>query len=74
MAPDRPRLREARAHAGLTQTELARLAGVRQPHIARWERGDHLPRVDSAIRVAAALKTTVEALWLPAEDQHQKAA
>jgi transcriptional regulator with XRE-family HTH domain len=63
MDPDRPRLREARVRAGLTQTELAGLTGARQPHIARWESGKQLPRVDTALRLAAALKTTVDAIW-----------
>jgi transcriptional regulator with XRE-family HTH domain len=59
----RPALREARVQAGLTQDELAGMTGYRQPHIARWESGKQLPRVDTALRLAAALKTTVEALW-----------
>jgi putative transcriptional regulator len=63
MASERPRLREVRVQAGLTQTDLAGLTGFRQPHIARWESGKQLPRVDTALRLAAALKTTVEAIW-----------
>lgn len=63
MLPARPRLREARAEAGLTQVELAGLIGARQPHVARWESGAQVPRVDTALRLAQALNTTVEALW-----------
>lgn len=58
-----PRLREARAMAGLTQAALADLVGVEQPHIARWESGAQLPRVDRAVGLACALATTVEAIW-----------
>ena len=66
-----PQLREARADAGLTQKALADLVGVEQPHIARWERGAQLPRVDGAVRLASALGTTVEAIW-PGEPTHSK--
>lgn len=58
-----PQLREARVDAGLTQKALADLVGVEQPHIARWERGTQLPRLDRAINIASALGTTVEAIW-----------
>ncbi len=56
-------LRRARAAAGLTQKALGDLVGVEQPHIARWESGSQLPRVDRAVRLASVLGTTVEALW-----------
>jgi transcriptional regulator with XRE-family HTH domain len=63
-----PRLREARLAAGLTQQALAARVGARQPHIARWELGQ-LPRVDKAVRLAAALDTTVEAIWSTPDPQ-----
>jgi len=56
-------LRRARVAAGLTQKALADLLGVEQPHIARWESGTQLPRVDRAVRLASALGTTVETIW-----------
>lgn len=58
-----PRLREARQSAELTQQALADRVGARQPHVARWESGAALPRVDTAVRLAAVLGTTVEAIW-----------
>ncbi|MBN1530696.1 MAG: helix-turn-helix transcriptional regulator [Thermoleophilaceae bacterium] len=73
MALDRPRLRDARVRAGLTQRELAALTGFRQPHIARWE-GGQVPRVDTALRLAGALETTVEELWLPEPEREGRAA
>src|SRR4051812_10831032 len=67
-------LRQARLQAGLTQRALAELVGVRQPHIARWETGAQLPRVDTAVRIAVALDTTVEALWPPPDKRAGTAA
>lgn len=40
-------LRRARRHAGLSQRELARLAGVPQSSVARIERGALSPRADT---------------------------
>src|SRR4051794_12393475 len=49
------RLREARQAAGLTQQQVADRLGVPRPNVARWESGTQLPRVDAALRVAAAV-------------------
>lgn len=72
MTQHRPRLREARLAASLTQQALAERVGVRQQHVARWEGGAHEPRVSVALRLAAALGTTVEALWQAPEPQTTK--
>jgi transcriptional regulator with XRE-family HTH domain len=40
-------LKEARRNAGLTQRELARLAGVPQPAVSRIERDHVSPRLDT---------------------------
>jgi len=42
--------------------------GIPRPNVARWESGTQLPRVDTALRLAAILGTTVEALWTPVTD------
>jgi transcriptional regulator with XRE-family HTH domain len=63
MAHHRIPMREARQNAGLSQQGLADRLGVHQPDVARWESGRVMPRVDTALRLAAALGTTVEALW-----------
>ncbi|HET7056775.1 MAG TPA: helix-turn-helix transcriptional regulator [Thermomicrobiales bacterium] len=44
-----------RERKGLTQTALARAIGVRQPVIARIESGDHVPTIETLIKIASAL-------------------
>ncbi len=39
----------------LTQTELARMLGMRQPHIARLEAGEHEPSLSTLSRLARVL-------------------
>jgi transcriptional regulator with XRE-family HTH domain len=62
------RLRATRLQAGLSQAQLAERAGTRQYSVSRWEQGK-FPQVPAAIRIAAALDTTVEAVW---GDQQQE--
>jgi predicted transcriptional regulator len=47
-------IRQARAAAGLTQAELARRAGVKQPEIARLEAAGANPRISTLNKVVAA--------------------
>ena len=47
----------------LSQRQLAALVGVRKTTIGEIERGERLPNVVTAIRIAKALHTTVEELW-----------
>ncbi|MGA7282522.1 MAG: helix-turn-helix transcriptional regulator [Acidimicrobiia bacterium] len=56
------RLRAMRNRAGLTQADLAAIAGVSRQLVGAVEAGNHLPRVDSAIALAAALG--VDVVWL----------
>jgi DNA-binding XRE family transcriptional regulator len=56
------RLRQLREAGGLTQTALAARAGVSRQLVGAVEAGRHLPRVDAAASLAAALDTTVESL------------
>jgi DNA-binding XRE family transcriptional regulator len=44
-----------RVDHGLTQTALGRLLGMPQPAIARLESGDHVPSLDTLIRISDAL-------------------
>ena len=56
-------VRAHRRRAGLTQAELAAAAGVSRQAVAAVEAGRHAPAVDAALRLAAALQTTVEQLF-----------
>jgi len=51
------KLRKARKAAGLTQADLAHLAGVTQAYISKLENGERLrPRFDILDRLALALR------------------
>jgi ribosome-binding protein aMBF1 (putative translation factor) len=54
------RLREARTSKKLTQEQLAKLAGTRQPNIARLESGRVLPHLDQLAKIARALGMRLE--------------
>jgi DNA-binding XRE family transcriptional regulator len=58
-------LRDLREAAGLTQAQLAARAGVSRQLVGAVEVGKHLPRVDAALALAAALGVDVAALFLP---------
>ena len=63
-------IKEARIAAGLSQSELAKRAGIHYRTIQNWESGGRLPRsLDSVIRAAQVLGTTSEAL-LGVADQY----
>jgi transcriptional regulator with XRE-family HTH domain len=51
------RLREQR---GLSQRDLARQTGIKQPQIARLEKGDRLPTLDTLWRLLDALGARIE--------------
>ena len=55
-------LLHARRRAGLTQRALAARAGVAQPTIARIERSDAVPRVDTLERLLRACGEAIEAV------------
>jgi transcriptional regulator with XRE-family HTH domain len=59
------RIRALRLTRGLTQVQLAELAGVSRQLVGAVEAERHLPRVDAAVRLATALATTVEELLAP---------
>ncbi len=44
-----------RAEHKLTQAELARMLGMRQPHVARLEAGEHEPSLATLSRLARVL-------------------
>ena len=57
------KLKDLRDYHGTSQSELARRIGVGKTTISEIERGDRLPNVLTAIRIARALETTVEEIW-----------
>jgi putative transcriptional regulator len=57
------RVREVRREHRITQAELAGLVEASRQTIISIERGDYAPSVLLALRIAAALNTTVDALF-----------
>lgn len=55
----------AREIAGLTQSGLEAISGVSQPVIARLERGETSPQIDTLLKVLAPLGKTLAVIDLP---------
>ncbi len=53
------RIKVRRVELYLKQSELGDLLGVTQAHISEWEIGRRALRVEQALELAKALKTTV---------------
>ena len=63
---------EARKMAGLTQTELAKLIGSKQPVIARLEDADYEGHSLTMLqRIVIALKQRIEINFVPVEGQQE---
>lgn len=58
------RIKEFRARYDLTQEELAKKVGVRRETIVFLEKGKYNPSLKLAYRVAKALETTIEELFI----------
>ena len=50
---------EARRERGISQRQLEVMSGVKQPQIARMERGDANPQLDTLLKVLAPLGKTL---------------
>jgi transcriptional regulator with XRE-family HTH domain len=64
-------LRRERRREGLSQEELARLAGLHRTAIGFLERGERVPKIDTLVRLADSAGTTTTRLldgiyWIPA--------
>lgn len=55
-------LKKLRAERGLSQVELANMAYVTQPAVARWEKGNRLPSAEMITRLAQCLDVDVRKL------------
>lgn len=62
------RIKEFRARYDLTQADLAKKVGVRRETIVFLEKGRYNPSLNLAYKVAKALKTTIDELFI-FEDQ-----
>lgn len=69
-------IRARRERIGLTQVQVAELAGISQPSIAQFEAGKFIPADRSKVALARALGTTPGELfpWPPMEDLVSDAA
>lgn len=56
------RIRLFRTQRGLTQEALAEKVGVSRQAVAKWEKGDTLPDIESCIRLADAFGVPLEVL------------
>ncbi|MBE6084731.1 MAG: helix-turn-helix transcriptional regulator [Selenomonas ruminantium] len=56
-------IKDLRLANGLTQKELAEIAGVTVICYQHYEYGKRVPDARIAVRIANALHTTVEQLW-----------
>lgn len=55
---------EKRKALKMTQPQLAELLNVPYTQIQHWEKGRRIPAADTAVRLARALNTTVEELFI----------
>jgi len=58
------RIKELRARYNLTQEQLAIRVGVRRETIVFLEKGKYNPSLELAHKVAKALKTTIDELFI----------
>lgn len=55
-------LKMYRVKAGMTQEEIAEKLGVSRQAVAKWERGESLPDIESCIELSTLFGTTVDML------------
>ena len=60
-------IKRRRQELKLTQKQVAERANLAESAYQRYERGNTMPLVGMAIRIAKALETTVEALYSESE-------
>ena len=57
------KLKVVRLNKGFTQRHIAKLVGIQENSYQRYEYDVRVPDARTAIRIAKALRTTVEDLW-----------
>ena len=57
---------QARKEQGLSQRDLEEISGVKQPQIARLEKGDSNPQLNTILKVLAAMGKTLAVVPIPA--------
>ena len=68
--PLRNHLKEYRAHLGVNQQEMGRLAGVSRQTISQIERGDYSPSVTLALKLAKICQVSVEDIFMYEEEEN----
>lgn len=63
------RLKEYRAHLGINQSDMGKLAGVSRQTISLIERGDYSPSVTLALKLAKICRVTVEDIFTYVEEE-----
>ena len=63
------RLKEYRAHLGINQSDMGKLAGVSRQTISLIERGDYSPSVTLAQKLAKICQVTVEDIFTYVEEE-----
>ena len=63
---ERTKVKTRRDEIGLTQEQVAEKANISIRAYKMYESGERIPRADTAILIAKALKSTVEKLFGPA--------
>ncbi len=58
------KLKNAREKTGLTQVEVAKKANITESGYQKYEYGKRIPNVQTAIKIAKALDSTVEELFV----------
>ena len=59
---------KARQEQGISQRQLEAMSGVKQPQIARMERGDANPQLDTLLKVLAPLGKTLAIVPLQSQN------
>lgn len=63
------RLKEYRAHLGINQSDMGKLADVSRQTISLIERGDYSPSVTLALKLAKICQVTVEDIFTYVEEE-----